>query len=331
MTRAPDWQEVKHRRQMATVGLTETLNLEKIEQTVFSGNWLLITAFAFLHQNSYFSVGDSVISTDELNRFPYQEPLPPVGLEEVDRLRFEERQSILATDKYRSLSDHASTVDTTAPTVITYGTDETFWQALGAFEIAADDHIVFPEALSRRWTHGTPDLTCFRLGRLQNVLADIGFAPGGATLQELELRSVYDEYNSKPIDVEDSVGVAEAKGHGKASNGVRQLTRYRSNGKQPYLDGGAIKHGWLVSPEATAALTSARETVGGVTWNKNGVTYQSPPSQTMQINQQERATQTAKRLVLDRILRHQELPKSLNETIEACLNDPEHLYKVVEE
>jgi len=316
---------------MATVGLTETLNLEKAEQTMFDGDWLSIAAFALLHQNSYFSVDDSVISTDEGDRFRYQEPFPPVDLKEIDRLQFEETQSILATDKYQSLTDHAHTVDRASSAVITYGTGETFWQALGAFEIAAKEYIVFPEALSGRWTHGIPDLTCFRLGKLQKVLANIGIAPGGATLQELELRSMYDEYDSKTIDIGESVGVAEAKGHDKASKGVRQLTRYRgSKKKQPYLDGRAIQHGWLVSPEATTSLRSACETIGGVTWNQNGVTYQSPPKQATQINQQGRATRAAKRLVLDRILRYQELPESLSETTEACLDDPEHLYEVVE-
>lgn len=331
MTRGPDWQDVTHRRQLASVGLTETLNLEKTKQTMFSGGWLPISTFAFFHQNSYFSIGDSVIGTDEAPRFRYQEPLPPVGLEEIERLRFYERDSILAADKYRSLEDHAQTVETDAPTVITYGFDETFWQALGAFEIAANEYIVFPEALSGRWTHGIPDLTCFQLGHLQEVLADIGLVPGGATLEEIELRSMYDKFDPTTIDVENSVGVAEAKGHGKASDGVRELTSHRgSRTKSPYLEGGSIQHGWLISPEAGTTIQSAQDSIGGVTWSEDGVMYQSPPKQAAQNNQQKSAARTAKRLVLDRVLRHQVLSASLNETIEACLKDPEHLYEVFE-
>lgn len=331
MTQPPDWREVQKRRQLATTGLTETLDLSQKEENIYIGNWLPITTLALHHSHSYFHVGDAITSTTESSRFQYRQSLPPIDFTNITSVIFHEQQSIQSTKKYDTLADHARTIDPAKPAVITYGTGESFWQALGAFEIADRDYIVFPEALSGRWTVGVPDLTCLRLGTIHEILADVGVVPGGAPLQEIELRAKYDEYEPKTVEVDDIVGVAEAKRDSSTSNGIRELASHRGRNKSAYLDGRAVEQGWIVSPNAEIAIHSQREEIGGVTWSDEGAVYFEPPRQEARTDERGKATQTAKRLVLDVVLRHQELPDSLDTTIETCLSDPEHLYSIFDE
>jgi hypothetical protein len=328
MSRPPDWEDVQKREQFASIGLTETLRVESTGRNTYVGDWLSIATFAHLHRNSYICTDDDVIPTNYTSRYRYADPLAAVEFDQMKQIRFKEKQSISATKKYDSLIDHARTLDTSQPTIVTYGTDESFWQALGAFEIADRDYIIFPEVLSRRWTVGIPDLTCFKLGDIQDVLADIGIIPGGAPLIEIELRAKYTKYTSTKACSNECIGVAEAKRDGSSRDGVRELVDRRNSNKPPYLSKGSIERGWIVSPNAGQLLRSNRDEIGGVTWDSEGSTYIEPPRKKGQTEDQEVMIRMAKRIVLERVLRYQQLSESLEQMIEKCIDDPEHLYTV---
>jgi hypothetical protein len=332
MGQPPTSEEVVHRKELASIGFGETLNLEKVGRDTYEGNWVNIATFALLHPHSYFCVANGVYSTDELRRFKYREQLPNIDFAEITTIEFNEKQSIEATKKYGLLSDHASQTDSNRrPTVLTYGTDETFWQALGAIELAKQGYIVFPEALSRRWTHGVPDLTVFRLGGLQETLADIGLIPGGAPLQAIQLRAIYRQYDSTEINADETIGAVEAKNEGKGQQGIRELIEYRTSSRdaKPYLDGDIIEYGWLVSPMAQEERSLEDTEVGVVTWDKDQALYFSPQQQRVNVDRQLEEIRAAKRFVLDTVLRHYDTPYSLETTIENSLYEPERLYSIL--
>lgn len=331
MTRPPTSKDVQKYRRHAAVGFEETLGTHTTDQSTHTGDWLPIATFALLHQRSHICLDSGVRSTTEQVRYKFRESPPPIEYPSLTQIQFIERQSIRATDKYDSIADHASQTDADQrPRVITYGLTERFWQALGAFELAKQGYIVFPEALSNRWGYGCPDLTCFQLGRLQEVLADLGIIPGGAPIQEIELRTVYENYLSTSITATNMVGVAEAKGDGKARSGRRELEDYRNSRKPPYLDGQAIEKGWLLAPNATEEIRVEDGKIGGVTWEDGQSIYVEPPECATDEDESSAAVRIAKRMVLDIVLRRQKLSGSLESTIEDCLTDPEHLYSVFE-
>lgn len=332
MGQAPTSEEVAHRKELASIGFGETLNLESVGRDTYEGNWVNIATFALLHPHSYFCVSNAVYSTDELRRLKYREQPPTINFDEMTTIEFNEKQSIEATEKYDSLSGHASQTDSNRrPTVLTYGTDEAFWQALGAIELAKQGYIVFPEELSRRWTHGVPDLTVFKLGRLQEILADIGLISGGAPLQEIQLRTIYRQYDPTQINAGETIGAVETKKEGKSQQGIRELIEYRTSRREakPYLDGDIIEYGWLVSPMVQEERSLEDTEVGVVTWDKNQALYFSPHEQRVNVDKQAEKIRAAKRFILDAVLRHYDTPSSLESTIQNSLYKPKRLYSIL--
>lgn len=329
MTRPPTFEDVQKCRKRATVGFEETLGARRTDQATYTGEWLPIATFALLHQNSFVCLDNEVHSTTEGARYKFRESLPSIEYPNLTQIQFKCSQSVEATKKYDSIADHANQVDDDQrPKVIVYGLSERFWQALGAFEIAKQGYIVFPEGLSNRWGYGCPDLTCFQLGRLQEVLADLGIVPGGAPIQEIELRTAYENFASTSITATNMVGVAEAKGDGKAKKGRRELEDYRNSRKSPYLEGRTIEKGWLLAPNASEEIQAEDSKIGGVTWEDGQSIYIEPSKCDIDEDESSAAVRTAKRMVLDIVLRQNELSGSLESTIEDCLADPERLYSV---
>jgi hypothetical protein len=311
-------------------GICETLQIESESKNTYKGGWFEISTFALAHPNSYIRTTDGVYRGQNFGRYRYNDPLPGIQWRNLFQINIHERQSVESTKKYQDLQSHASSIDTEqVPQLITYGPDETFWQALSTFELAQNDYIVFPEALSGRWTHGIPDLSCFHLGELQRVLADLGVVPGGASLEEIELRAKYDMYESTQTEVNTTVGVVEAKREESASDGRRQLASSRGRNKPPYLDGSAIEKGWLVSPNATRIIESNDSAIGGVTWESGDVVYIEPSEQDANPTAKNSVLNDAKYVVLHTVLQYQELPHSLRETIGRCIEEPEYLYDIL--
>jgi len=65
-----------------------------------------------------------------------------------------------------------------------------------------------------------------------------------------------------------------------------------------------------------------------VTWEDGQSVYFEPPKCDIDEDESSAAVRTAKRMVLDVVLRQQELSGSLESTIEECLAHPERLYSV---
>jgi len=199
-------------------------------------------------------------------------------------------------------------------------------------EVANHNYIVFPETITGGWTGATrPDGTAFRLGEIQNVLADIGFVPGGVTLPELELRAALDRRDPTTIEVDDALGVIEAKSKANGSDGWRELADHRggSNGGRAYVDFPAVDRGWLVVPLDATRLENV-DRIGGVTWTESGVQYFEPSEVDAADREQSYWIDLATNIVLVTILRYQELSGSLSETVEACRTNPDMLYDVLQ-
>jgi hypothetical protein len=327
MTRPPDHDEYRRRKELAGVGFKQSLEAQPLANDRYRGGWLDLSTFALLHPTSHIRLTDAVVDYNPYRQYKYRMSLPALEYRKLTEVTFCERQSVEATDRYTDLHDRSRAVEIESePLVVTYGIDETFWQSLATFEFANRGYIVFPEAISDRWTFGCPDLTCFRLGQIQEVLSDIGIVPGGASLPEIELRAEYGEYEPTDVDAGETVGVVEAKGEGKAKKGKRELVDKRGRRKEPYLEGEAVECGWVIAPNATKKMRSWSTKVGGVTWENQEVRYFDSPAQAVDQEQLTEQTSLAKRYVLDLVLRRWELPCTLETAIEICLDNPEELY-----
>lgn len=321
----PDYADVLERRQLALTGLGSALDQSDSDDHLFSGDWLWIASFALQHTASYVKSGESVLNPRYGERHRSCELLPDIDFPSLERLRFQERESCESA-KSKSLDEYAQE-RAEENLVVTYGGLEHFWQTLGAREFAARDYVVFPEYHTQRWAPGIPDLAVFRLGALQETLSDIGLLAGGGTLQEIELRSYYNRYDSTQIDVERAVGVVEAKAIGNERSGYLQLAQRRNTDKEPYLNGDAVEQGWLVCPKAGDEIRSGAE-IGGLTWNTSGTEFHAAPHQTADSQAKAEAVQDAKRILLQKALKYQSLPASLPECIENCIADPDYLYEI---
>lgn len=208
---------------------------------------------------------------------------------------------------------------------------EGIWTALGRLALANQNYITLSEHLTRKvgGTTAYPDGAAFRLGALQEVLAKIGIAPGGATLAEIAIRSCYGEFSSSDVTVGERVTVIEGKSDDKGADGARELSSHRRNGKEPYLASNGVDGGWLVCPQDRGRL-SRLDDIGAVTWDKDGFWMVDAPQ--MEVNSEARAEllRRVKMLVLDQVLRYQSFECALTTAVQQCLGDPEMLYHYID-
>lgn len=295
------------------------------EDEGWAGNTLDLATLWLFHSETY--VSHPNVGIDYSDNFRLRMGLERVDtdINEIDTLQIKSSSGNRSQDVVASYSDSEMGL-------VTYGPGESFWETVGAMEIATRNYIVFPQTITPSrggWTGSSlPDGTAFRLGELQNVLADLGYIPGGATLPEIELRAYLNELNSKDINVQKSIGVIEAKKEGKGAEGARQLVDHRA-GKDAYLDYPAIDRGWLVCPFDKRRITNI-ERIGGVTWTESGVSYFEAPTVDAMVQRQSRWIELATTVVLTTILRYHELSQPLADAVNLCQNDPTKLYDLLE-
>lgn len=293
----------------------------------FSGDWLSISTLGLSHRRSYFRVDGETYGRQYNRREPWHRPVDysDIDFPQLNDLYFVFRNKVRLSsgnsNKYIRYTDRRSKNG-----VYSFGAGEFWWQAVGGSILSREGYIVFNEGLSSRWSPGHPDLTCFKLGEIQRVLADIGVVPGGATLPEIELRSKYDKLDSHQVKPETTTGVVEVKDIDKATSGIRQLRSHRGgrDRKPPYLESDQIEEGWLVCPEARSSLEPT-DTVGGVTWDADTVSV-IPPTST-EAPKKAKALQEARAITLQSVLQFRDLDEELPDAISRCLDDPTVLYE----
>ena len=331
--RPPNYEEVRRIESLADMGLQETLGFDPTgNRLTYHGDWLSVAVFGLSNATCFFVPNDGVVGTNPHLRYRYHDSLPDINYKQYDKVRFHNIETIVAKETFDSFEDEAADREGD-PRLLVYGPKESFWQQLACLRLAEQGYVVFPESLSQRWTHGIPDLTCFQLGRLQEVLADIGVIPNGAALVEAELRSKYNLFEPQEIEADSSIGAVEvkrdAKANGKPKTGFRDLTSYRgSKDKSPYLADESIEKGWLVCPNAEDVIEENNDTVGGITWDTDGESFYEAPRHEYDQTAQAESIDVAKRTLLSLILRHQPLSEPLSQTVQECIEDPNKLYSI---
>lgn len=331
--RPPEYEEVKRSESVVDTGLQETLGFDSTEDHLtYHGGWLSVAVFGLSNATCFFIPNEGVVSVTPKRRYRYQDTLPDIDFKQYDKMRFHNSETIVAKETFDSFEDEAAGRDG-EPRLLLYGSKENFWQQLASFRLAEQGYVVFPESLSEKWTYGVPDLTCFQFGELQEVLADIGIVPNGASLIEAELRSKYDLYDSQKIEVGSLIGAVEVKrdaeANGKPKTGLRDLTSYRgSKDKSPYLAGNSIEKGWLVCPNAADVLEENDDTVGGITWDAESESFYEAPTHDIDQAAQAEKIDAAKETLLTWILRHQPLSEPLSQVVQECIKKPEKLYSI---
>jgi len=331
--RPPDYEEVQHTESVVDTGFQKTLDFDPGKNYMtYDGDWLSVAVFGLSNATCFFVPDDDVVGVTPHLRFRYQDPLPSIDFKKYNKIKFNHSETIVAKETFVSFEDEASDHNGD-PRLLLYGPKESFWQQLAGFRLAEEGYVVFPECLSRRWTHGIPDSTCFQFGKLQEVLADIGVIPNGATLIEAELRSKYDLFSPQQIEADSLIGAVEVKrdaeANGKPKTGLRDLTSYRgSKDKSPYLAGEAIEKGWLVCPNAEDVIKENNDTIGGITWNTKHELFYEAPSHDVDQDVQDEYINVAKHTLLAAILRHQPLSEPLSQVVEECIENPDNLYSI---
>ena len=203
---------------------------------------------------------------------------------------------------------------------------EGFWTSLGMMELGKQGYITVPEFLaSGIGGTGLPDGVAYQLGEHQEILAELGFLPGGAPLPEIALRSCFDIRSPTELSTGIRVAAIEGKSDGKGADGRRQLASHRRNG-DPYLASEPVDGGWLFCPRDHGRLSRLEE-IGAISWDDDGpAVRQAPVSSDVDEMARDREARQATALVLDQVLRYQPLDTPLTQAVRDCLDNPERLH-----
>lgn len=312
----------------ATQGSVQTETLEAYQPTVVETDWIYGATLWLLNS----SVHQFIPSEEYVFRNLYESRRPvddvKPELQEMSRIHVKSTESMVGEHQsFKDREEFVQRLDENSGIVAFGSRGEGFWNSLGSMEIGKQGYIVFPEFLASGIVGvARPDGVAYQLGKHQEILSELGFIPGGATLPEIALRSCFDERSSTKESPETRVTVIEAKPEERGADGRRELVSHRQGNKRPYLDGGPVDGGWLICPRDQGRM-SKLEKIGGITWDEEGPeVIEAPISSDVDTAAQERAVREAMTLVLDQVLRYQPLEEPLAQAVRDCLDNPERLY-----
>jgi hypothetical protein len=122
MTRPPNHDEYRRRKELAGVGFKQSLEAQPLANDRYRGGWLDLSTFALLHPTSHIRLAEAVINYNPYRQYKYRMSLPVLEYRKLTEVTFCERQSVEATDRYTDLHDRSRAFEIGSdPLVVTYG------------------------------------------------------------------------------------------------------------------------------------------------------------------------------------------------------------------
>ncbi len=170
---------------------------------------------------------------------------------------------------------------------------------------------------------GRTDGIAVRLGRRQEVLAELGVVPGGALRPEIAVRSRYDQFEPTCVDAGERVSATHAVEEGELTAGLDRLVSPDET-QSGFPTSNAVDSTWLFCPRKRGARHRF-DWIGGVTWDHVGVATSPAPWLDAREADHEEARQAAAPLVVRHVLAGQrdQLVGAPEDLLERCVDEPE--------